>query len=256
MRHLRKWGLPVLTGLAVLAAVLLPRQISALRDRQTLGSIHTVPLAEEALTVREISLPEKLELLGRVILYPNLEIFSTTQSLPSPGDPASEQMSEQASEAFFKSVGYLADWDILPESFDLDPLEFQGGSRAVYVRADGYQSVSMLYLQGATDQRDSFWIVVDEESGLPVWIDCSLRSVPAKGLLSGEELGRRFLDGLGLEAQQRGPNAWEISGAGGLVYNAYVQSIYGRICVEPLGFARELFGEDPTSSPGAPLAEN
>lgn len=73
-------------GLVVLAALLLPERISALRDRQTLGTIHTVPLAEEDLTVREIALPEKLELLGRAILDPDLEVFSTTQSLPLPGE--------------------------------------------------------------------------------------------------------------------------------------------------------------------------
>ena len=40
MKQLRKWGLPLLTGAVVLAAVLLPRQISALRDRQTLIAVH------------------------------------------------------------------------------------------------------------------------------------------------------------------------------------------------------------------------
>lgn len=55
------------------------------------------------------------------------------------------------------------------------------------------------------------------------------------------------MDGLGLETQQRGPTMWEISGAGGLVYSACVQSVYGRICVEPLGFADEIFGEESSS---------
>lgn len=249
MKYLRKWGIPVLTGLVVLAALLLPEQISTLRDRQALSAIHTVPLAEEDLTIREISLPEKLELLGRSILYPDLEIFSTTQSLPSPGEPGAEQ----AQEAFFKSVEYLADWSVLPESLDLNTLEFQSGSRAVYVRSDGYQSASMLYLQGATNNRDSFWIVVDEETGLPVWIDCSLRSVPAKSLLSSEELGIRFLDGLGLEVQQHGPNVWEIDGAGGLIYSAGVESVYSRINVDPLGFMGD-FGQGEDDSANAPMA--
>ena len=64
------------------------------------------------------------------------------------------------------------------------------------------------------------------------------------------------MDGLGLETQQRGPAMWEIGGAGGLVYSACVQSVYGRICVEPLGFADEIFGEDAAPSSGAPLAES
>ena len=103
MKHLRKWGIPVLTGLVVLAALLLPERISALRDRQTLGALHAVPLAEEDLTVREISLPEKLELLAQAILDPDLEVFSTTQPLPLPGEPGAEQ----AEETYFPTEKFL-----------------------------------------------------------------------------------------------------------------------------------------------------
>lgn len=111
---------------------------------------------------------------------------------------------DQAEAAFFQSVDCLADWGVLPQSFDPDTLEFQGGSRAVYVEADSGQSVSMLYLQGENDSRDNFWLVVDEETGLPVWIDCSLRSA-RQDLLSSEELGMRFLEGLGVQTRQRAP---------------------------------------------------
>ena len=252
MQRLKQWGVPLLTGLVVLAAVVLPRQISALRDRGMLAAFHVEPLSEEDLTVPELSLPEKLELLWRAVQDPALEVFTSSQSLASPGDPASEQ----AADAFSRGMDCLLEWGMLPESVDRDSLEFQGGTRAVYVRSDGYQSVSMLYLHGTNAGRDSFWIVVDEETGLPVWIDCALRSAPAEDLPSEEELGRHFLDGLGLETQQRGPAMWEIGGAGGLVYSACVQSVYGRICVEPLGFADEIFGEDAAPSSGAPLAES
>ena len=247
MKSLKKWGLPVLTGLVVLAAVVLPRQISFLQDLRTLGAVHIEPLSEEDLNVREIPLPEKLELLGRAIRYPDLEVFSTTQSLPAPGQSGADQVEE----VFIQSVEFLVDWGVLPKSFDIDTLEFLGGSRALYVWTDGYQSVSMLYLQGQTDNRDSFWLVVDEETGLPVWIDCTLRS-SKKDFLTSEELGKNFLDGLGLKTQQRGPAMWEVEGTGGLVYSARIESTYGHISVEPLGFAAELFGEEET----APSAES
>ena len=251
MPYLKKWGLPLLTALVVLAAVLLPRQISALRDRGMLAAVHVQSLSEEDLSVREVPLPEKLELLWRAVQYPDLEIFSTSQPLATaPGEPGADQ----AAEAFFQAMESLADWGVLPDSIDPDTLEFQGGSRAVYVRSDGYQSVSMLYLQGVSAHQDSFWIVVDEETGLPVWIDCALRSVK-KGHLSAEELGRRFLDGLGLEIRQRGSGVWEIEGAGGLTYSAQVESYYGRICVEPLGFMDELFGKDEADDSDGPLAK-
>ena len=81
MKLLRKWGLPLLTGAVVLAAVLLPSRSSALRDRQTLSAPCTEPLAQEDLTLQETTLPEKLELLGRTIRYPELDVYSATQLL-------------------------------------------------------------------------------------------------------------------------------------------------------------------------------
>ena len=81
MKLLRKWGLPLLTGAVVLAAVLLPSRISALRDRQTLSAPCTEPLAQEDLTLQETTLPEKLELLGRAIRYPELDVYSAAQPL-------------------------------------------------------------------------------------------------------------------------------------------------------------------------------
>jgi hypothetical protein len=242
VRYLKKWKLPVLTAVIVLAAVLLPRQISALRDRGTLGVLHTEPLSEEDLSARSLSMPEKLELLGRAIWYPDLEIFSTTQSLPSSGQSESGQ-AEQAEAVFFQAVEYLTSWGILPESFDASTLKFEGGSRAVYMRGDEYQSVSVLYLQGGTNNRDSFWLVADEETGLPIWIDCSLRSVQ-EDLPESKELGTRFLEGLGVEFRQRGPAMWEIEDSGGLIYSAQTEEDYGRISVEPMDFAEALFGEE------------
>ena len=166
MTTAKKWGLPGLTGLMVLASIVLPQQLSSLRDLKILDTIHIEPLSEDDLSVRELPLPEKLALLARAIRDPDLEVYSTTQPLPLSGQPGADQ----AEAAFFQSVDCLADWGVLPQSFDPDTLEFQGGSRAVYVEADSGQSVSMLYLQGENDSRDNFWLVVDEETGLPVWV--------------------------------------------------------------------------------------
>ena len=235
---IRRWWLPLVTGVVLLAALLLPRQISAYRDQKALGSVHVEALAEEDLHVQEASIPEKLELLGRAIQYPNLEVYSSVQPL----EHVEESEEDTAEKDFREGVAYLESWGILPENFDGTSLAFQGGSRVVYVQADGALSASMLHLQGRTDRLDDFWMVVDEETGLPLWIDCTFRS--AKGeLCTAEQLGERFLRGLELESTRRGPNVWEIEGAGGLAYSAFVGQNSGRISVEPLGFVWEIFEE-------------
>lgn len=163
-----------------------------------------------------------------------------------PLEEAEEHTRAQAEAAFLQGVEKLAEWGVLPEELDRTTLEFQGGSRVVYVQADGSLAASMLYLQGGTDHRDDLWMVVDEDMGLPVWIDCTLRSA-RDSLGTAEELGQAFCGGLGLETRQRGPAVWEVEGAGGLVYSASVEGRSGRISVEPLGFAWDLFGEDSAS---------
>lgn len=163
MKRAKAWALPAVTGLVVLSALLLPPQISALRDRQTLGTIHKELLAQEELTIREATLAEKVTLLVRATRYPDLDVYSTTQSLPAPGEPDAAQ----SEELFFQSVDFLLAWGVLPQDFDRDSLEYQGGSRAVYVQSDGSLSAGILYLQGRTAGRDDLWLVVDQETGLP-----------------------------------------------------------------------------------------
>ena len=177
MKHLQKWGLPLLTGVVVLATVLLPRQISALRDGQTLDAIHTEPMAQEDLTLQEGTLPEKLGLLGRAIRYPGLDVYSATQPL----EEVDEETWSKAEAVFLCAVEKLAAWGVLPEMFDRTALTFQGGSRVVYVQADGGLSAGMLYLQGETDNRDDLRMALYVASGLPVLFSCSVR--PARGRL-------------------------------------------------------------------------
>jgi hypothetical protein len=68
----------------------------------------------------------------------------------------------------------------------------------VYIQADGSLAAGMLYLRGGPEHRDDHWMMVDKGTGLPVWIDSTLRS--ARGSLgTAEALGQAFRRGLRLE---------------------------------------------------------
>ena len=71
-------------------------------------------------------------------------------------------------------------------------------------------------------------------------------------LPAAEELGQRFFDSLGVETLQRSETVWEVEGSGGLLYSAMTERDSGRICVEPFGFAEDLFGEETASPSDAP----
>ena len=51
----------------------------------------------------------------------------------------------------------------------------------MYIQADGSLAAGMLYLRGGPEHRDDHWMMVDKGTGLPVWIDSTLRS--ARGSL-------------------------------------------------------------------------
>lgn len=239
MKFLKKWSLPLLTGVLVLSSVLLPRQVSAVRDTKLFGKAHTTELSEEDVELHMPTLSEKLELLGRAIRDPELEVYSTSQQLD--GTEAIGQ-GNTPSEMFAQAMEYLSEWDLLPEGFSTEGLIFGGGSRAVYMELDSGLFLDALYLQGHSKDMDGLWIVVDEETGLPIWIDCTFRSY-GKVLPAPAEAGERFFDGLGVTAQYR-DGMFVPEGSGGLVYSVHVDRAYGRLCISPTGFEEALFGAE------------
>ena len=239
MKVLKKWGLPLLTGVGVLSSVLLPRQISAMRDMKLFGKAHTMELSEEDVEIHMPTLSEKLELLGRAIQDPELEVYTTSQQLA--GTEAVRQdgtetigQGETPSEVFAKAMGYLSEWGLLPEGFSLEGMIFGGGSRTVYMELDSGLFLNTLYLQGHSRDMDGLWIVVDEETGLPIWIDCTFRSY-GKVLPAPAKAGERFFDGLGVTAESR-DGMFVLEDSGGLRYSVSVDRAYGRLCISPAGF--------------------
>ena len=55
----------------------------------------------------------------------------------------------------------------------------------VYIQADGSLAAGMLYLRGGPEHRDDHWMMVDKGTGLPVWIDSTLRSARGSAEVSG-----------------------------------------------------------------------
>lgn len=236
MKLLKKWGLLLLTGVLVLSSVLLPRQISTVRDTKLFGKAHTTELTDEDVALHMPTLTEKLELLGRAIWDPELEVYSTNQQLD--GTETFGQGSTP-SEMFTRAMDYLSEWDLLPEGFSTEGLIFGGGSRSVYMELDSGLFLDTLCLQGHSKDMDGLWIVVDEETGLPIWIDCTFRSY-GKMLPAPAEAGERFFDGLGLTVEYR-DGLFVPEGSGGLVYSVHVDRAYGRLCISPTGFEETVF---------------
>ena len=149
------------------------------------------------------------------------------------------------SKVFANAMESLSEWDLLPEGFSTEGLIFGGGSRAVYMELDSGLFLDTLYLQGYSKDMDGLWIVVDEETGLPIWIDCTFRSY-GKVLPAPAEAGKRLFDGLGVTAEYR-DGVFVLEDSGGLIYSVHVDRTFGRRCISPAGFGEAVFGAEASN---------
>ena len=144
------------------------------------------------------------------------------------------------------NVGNLLDTaKLLKDKKDIQFLIFGGGSRAVYMELDSGLFLNTLYLQGHSKDMDGLWIVVDEETGLPIWIDCTFRSY-GKALPAPVEAGKRFFDGIGVTAEYR-DGVFVLEDSGGLIYSVHVDRTFGRLCISPVGFGNAVSGAEASN---------
>ena len=188
---------PILTALTVTALALLPLRLSTLEDGRLTGTVHAEPLAENSnFPARPPDLPGRVRLLAQY--HSNPEILTIVGQ-----EPEREKLKELSAQARAE-LKRLADLGVLPEKSNTYTGEFDGG---------------LLYLR---DQRDlssaafSFLNTYDKETGeyLSLYLDGESGRILALDLTTelvweldspAEDIGKTFLDGLGLE--------YEVSGA-------------------------------------------
>ena len=107
----------------------------------------------------------------------------------------------------------------------------------VYIQADGSLAAGMLYLRGGPEHRDDHWMMVDKGTGLPVWIDSTLRSARDSLGLAGHAWTGCPQRSQALERSQQygGSPRWKVEGRS------------GRVSVELMGFVWDLSGKEPAS---------
>lgn len=191
MRRWRTWLWPVLTGLVVLSAVLLPPRLSRLGDRQLLGQVHTEVLAaENGLNAQPLDLTERIGLLVR------------WQEGGEGLAQASQEVEDRAALAALAAaeMDTLADQGALPP-FSLDPAELSG-ERLVFQDAETGGGASFLSVS-LYRREQTLWLVLDEESGrllrLEVWDPLVRKLSP-----DPEAAGAAFLGRLGVETELLG----------------------------------------------------
>lgn len=229
MKWLNKWLLPLCAGLLLIAAALLPPQLSAWRDGRLYG-VHTEEMESVGLPLSVPELPERIELLSRWLEDPDSVVYAT-QELGADDQAAGSGYTAQA--LYDRELVGLARAASLPDSSVAETF-WEGGQCGyvqLYLRGDRV-NVEYLLVTVWSRETDAYMnLVIDEESGLTL----SLTLVhPSLALYEKDalRLGAAFMERLGLDyrLQDEGNQArFRLSGS----YVEYVCSTAGHLQIMP-----------------------
>lgn len=199
MRNWKNWLFPILTLLTVAALALLPLRLSTLGDGRLTGTVHAEPLAaDNNFPARPPDLPGRVRLLAQ---YNSAPDFLTIVGQ----EPEREKLEELSAQARAE-LKRLTELGVLPEKSNTYTAEFDGG--ILYLRDQRDLSSGAFSCLHAYDRETGEHLVLylDGESGRILALELVTELVweldaPA------EDIGRAFLDGLGLEYEVTGASA-------------------------------------------------
>lgn len=194
MKKLRPWILPVLTGLVVTAAILLPQQLSQMQDQALFNSIHAEALTvENDLPIQPPDLVQRIGLLSGWMTEP--DIIFVQQELTDT-DFLEEWKAVISQQLTSLSESGLIPVDILPQNLSelyCTRLHLQKQLMgADFLVGELYSKNENLHL----------WLVLDEETGHILWLEVGhplMRKLSA--MLSPAEIGTFFLETLDIDHQ-------------------------------------------------------
>ena len=229
MKRLNKWLLPLCAGLLLIAAALLPPQLSAWRDGRLYG-VHTEEMESVGVALTVPELPERIELLSRWLADPDA-VVSATQELAGTDPAAGSGYTAQA--LYDRELEGLARAASLPDSGVAETF-WEGGRCSyiqLYLRGDRV-NVEYLIVTVWSREADAYMeLVIDEESGLTLALTLAHPSLYLYGK-DALRLGTAFVERLGVDyrLQDEGDLArFRLSGS----YVEYVCSTAGMLQIMP-----------------------
>lgn len=191
MRNWKNWLFPLLTCLIALGLALLPLRLSIREDSRLTGVVHSEELREDS------NFPAKVpELPGRI------RLLAQSQSIPDAltiMDKTLENAAlEEAAAQSIRELQRLTDAGILPEKLTGSLDEFSG-SRLYLRNQSDLSSASFLNINAYNvDSGAYFWLVLDGETGKLLSLELNGWAMGKFSEANSLEIGRLFLDGLGL----------------------------------------------------------
>ncbi|QNL43308.1 hypothetical protein H8790_07290 [Oscillibacter hominis] len=198
MTHWKRWLLPVLSGIAVLASICLPEWASGLRDRELMGTVHAEAMdASQNLPVLPSTIQEKMELLyssyGKMA---DEEIGTVEQELGNSAE--TEAWLRELADSMLEQ---LSNVHLLPqEAVEISEID---GVREVCRRMEDGASASFIRIWSYGKDGLYLFCVLDEETGLVLQAECNLPNLPQYDsyVFEAADRGLQYFLGMGLETE-------------------------------------------------------
>ncbi len=191
MRDWKNWLFPLLTCLIALGLALLPLRLSLREDSRLTGVVHCEELQEDS------NFPAKVpDLPGRIRLLAQMR--SVPDALTIMDQYLEAAALEEAAAQVRKELQRLSDAGILPEMLAESIDEFSG-SRVYLRNQSDLSSASFLNMNAFNvDLGAYFQLVLDGETGQMLSLELNGWNMGKFSNANSLEIGRLFLDGLGL----------------------------------------------------------
>lgn len=206
MKRWQNWLVPVLTFLTVLVLTILPRQASLIQDRQLTSGVHREELASDSnFPFLPPSLVERFDLLSRwysALEYGDTGFWYDVTEIYQHVMESSEQ--PELWRQVTQELDNLIAAGVLPEEVPWNEGEISVFTR-IYLRDTNSLAGASFLMTDLYNNWDgwSIQLLLDEESGrvLIMNVFCDVLGKLADGQGNAVDIGKSFLDYLGLEAE-------------------------------------------------------
>ena len=245
IRKITYVAIPLLLLCALLAAVMLPRQISLWKDGKEQDTIYVKTISEEK--TKSLSFTGKMRLLWDMKSTPDARGRKEAQTVSAETDAA---LFEEMEKKFYDELAVWQDGGMLPDTIEPRAFACTEGRVVRYYDTANQLRMTTYELYAEDPQGNGALMVLDGETGrgLQAEIRLAQAEFPAA---TPEAVGEWYFDSLQVSVESRPVSedtTWFAIGEVNLVYLITVEHAPQTITVSPVGLMSQVWQQDESDA--------
>lgn len=238
IRKINYVAIPLLLLGALLAAVMLPRQMSLWKDGKEQDTIYVKTISEEK--TKSLSITGKMRLLWDMMSTPDARGRKEAQTVSAETDAA---LFEEMEKKFHDELAAWQDGGMLPDTIEPQAFACTEGRVVRYYDTANQLRMTTYELYAGDPQGNGALLILDGETGRRLQADIRLsqEDFPAA---TPESVGEWYFDSLQVSVESRPVSedtTWFAIGEANLVYLVTVEGAPRTITVAPVGLMSQIW---------------